>query len=132
MQKNSTVALISANRLLLLKRGDTAPRMPGRYCLPGGGAEEHDNDLYDTAVRELCEETSICLNKLELTPMLVKYHSGYSKTVFVCNQDHRYEVNLNWEHSSYIWASYSECFKYELVPGLDTTIKTLCNWGFLI
>ena len=131
MQKNSTVALISANKLLLLKRGPTAPWMPEKYCLPGGGVEDNES-LIDAAVRELREETNIVLHSNELTPLEVKYHSGYSKTIFVCNQDGLYEVNLNWEHSSYVWASYQDCFKHELVPGLGTTIKTLCHWGFLM
>ena len=130
MQKSSTVALISNNKLLLLKRGETAPWNPGRYCLPGGKIEDNES-LVDCAIRELYEETGIVLKSNQLTPLTINYHQ-YSKTVFVCNNESSYSVNLNWEHSEYVWASYKESFLMWLVPGLDVTIKALCHWGYLI
>lgn len=130
MQKSSTVALISNNKLLLLKRGDSAPWNPGRYCLPGGKLEDNET-LVECAVRELCEETSIVLNTHQLTPLTISYPK-YSKIIFVCNNDSSYFVQLNWEHSEYVWVSYKESSQVDLVPGLDVTIKSLCHWGYLI
>jgi 8-oxo-dGTP pyrophosphatase MutT (NUDIX family) len=130
MQKSATVALISDNKLLLLKRGDTAPWMPNKYCLPGGGVDKNES-LIEAAIRELVEETSIVLNSNQLTPLTISYPK-YSKVVFVCNNDNNYSVQLNWEHSDYIWVSYKESSQADLVPGLDVTIKSLCHWGYLI
>jgi 8-oxo-dGTP pyrophosphatase MutT (NUDIX family) len=130
MQKSSTVALISNNRLLLLKRGDSAPWNPNRYCLPGGKLEDNET-LIDCAVRELYEETSIVLKSNQLIPLTISYPK-YSKTIFVCNNDSNYSVRLNWEHSDAIWVSYKESSLVDLVPGLDVTIKSLCHWGYLI
>ena len=130
MQKSATVALISSNKLLLLKRGESAPWNPNRYCLPGGKLEDNET-LINGAIRELYEETSIALNANQLTPLTVSYPK-YSKTVFVCNNDSSYIVKLNWEHSDSIWVSYQESSHVDLVPGLATTIKTLCHWGYLI
>jgi len=130
MQKSATVALISSNKLLLLKRGESAPWNPNRYCLPGGKLEDNET-LVDCAVRELYEETSIVLKSNQLTPLTISYPK-YSKTIFVCNSDSSYSVKLNWEHSDARWVSYSESSLVDLVPGLAVTIKALCHWGYLI
>jgi len=40
MQKSATVAVINSDKkFLILRRGKSAPWMPGRYCLPGGKVE---------------------------------------------------------------------------------------------
>lgn len=130
MQKSSTVALISNNKLLLLKRGNTAPWQPNKYCLPGGGVDKNES-LIEAAIRELREETNVILEDSYLTPLTINYPK-YSKIIFVCNKDSSYDVKLNWEHSEYQWASYMESFSIPLVPGLDVTIKALCHWGYLI
>jgi 8-oxo-dGTP pyrophosphatase MutT (NUDIX family) len=129
MQKSSTVALISSNKLLLLKRGESAPWNPGKYCLPGGKLE-HNETLVDCAVREMFEETGIKLSGPELKPLMITYPK-YSKLIFVCNSEGLYPVVLNWEHSSYLWASTHDAPRIDLVPGLDVTIKTLCHHGYL-
>lgn len=130
MQKSATVSLISSNKLLLLKRGDTAPWMPGKYCLPGGKLEPNES-LIEAAVRELYEETDIKVSPLELFSLEIVYKSGYNKTVFVCNTPGLYYVNLNWEHVEYRWASCEDALYMKLVPGLATTIKTLRHHGYL-
>lgn len=130
MQKSATIALISSNKLLLLKRGESAPWNPGRYCLPGGKIE-HNETLINCAVRELSEETGIVLKSSQLTPIIISYPE-YSKTVFVCNSDSNHVVTLNWEHSHYHWATREDAAAMKLVPGLWTTIKTLAHSGHLI
>jgi 8-oxo-dGTP pyrophosphatase MutT (NUDIX family) len=130
MQKSSTIALINNNKILLLKRGDTAPWSPGKYCLPGGKLEDNET-LVSCAIRELYEETNITLERHQLTPLTIKYPK-YSKVIFVCNKNNPYSVTLNWEHSDYIWATYKDSCYISMVPGLETTIKTLCHWGYLI
>lgn len=131
MQKSSTVALISDNKLLLLKRGETAPWMPGKFCLPGGKLEPNET-LIQAAIRELYEETNIKVSPTELHSLDISYKSGYNKQVFVCNTPNLYYVTLNWEHVEYRWASFHDASSMKLVPGLWTTIKSLCHWGFLI
>ncbi|SIS46066.1 NUDIX hydrolase [Salimicrobium flavidum] len=37
-------------------RSLTMRRQPGEVCFPGGMADEEDNHLQDTAIREMCEE----------------------------------------------------------------------------
>lgn len=132
MQKNSTVALIDRHdRLLLLLRGSTAPWMPNRYCLPGGGINQNEN-LIDAGIREVYEETGIELDKNLVNPVTVNYKSGYSKIVFVHKSPQILSVVLNWEHSDYVWTSTSKALNMDLVPGLRTTIKTLVDQGYVI
>lgn len=129
MQKSATVALISNNRLLLLKRGSTAPWNPNKYCLPGGKLE-HNEELIDCAVRELHEETSILLEPSQLIPLKITYPK-YSKLIFVCNENSMYSVHLNWEHSAFLWTEYSEHTNLDVVPGLNQIFNTLASNNFL-
>jgi len=129
-QKSATVALISFNSLLLLKRGSTAPWNPDKYCLPGGKLEDNES-LLDCAKRELYEETGIELYNEQLKPLTINYPK-YSKTIFVCNEDVIYSVKLNWEHTTFLWAKNCDAQYIPMVPGLSTTIKTLTDHGLLI
>jgi 8-oxo-dGTP pyrophosphatase MutT (NUDIX family) len=129
MQKSATVALVSNNRLLLLERGHSAPWNPNKYCLPGGKLEDNES-LISCAIRELKEETNIDLSSGELVPVAINY-PRYSKTIFVCCDNQNYTVKLNWEHSKYLWVSYQDSFNVPIVPGLETTIKTLVDQGYM-
>jgi 8-oxo-dGTP pyrophosphatase MutT (NUDIX family) len=125
VQKSATVAVINnEQKLLLLRRGSTAPWMPGRYCLPGGKVEQNEG-LINCAIRELGEETGIVIaDNNYLTPFTVQYSSGYSKTIFTITMNNPV-VNLNWEHDNYVWANSSDIINLNIVPGLNTTIKSL-------
>jgi 8-oxo-dGTP pyrophosphatase MutT (NUDIX family) len=126
MKRSATVALISDKKVLVLRRGPTAPWMPGIYCLPGGHRDDYES-LENCAVRELCEETGIVLVANELEKIHVKYTNGYENTIFFYNKGENYEVNLNWEHDHYMWINSLEAKTTRLVPNLDTTIKTLAE-----
>ena len=131
MQKSATVAVINVQKkLLILRRGTSAPWMPGSYCLPGGKVEPNE-ELINCASRELGEETGISYSVDEFKPINIQYKNGYSKTVWmaVVNSD---KVILNWEHDDYRWVSSAESSTIDLVPGLRTTIKTLADRGHVI
>ncbi|NDB59010.1 NUDIX hydrolase [bacterium] len=130
-QKTSTVAVIdSYKKLLILRRGESAPWMPGRYCLPGGHVEPNETNT-SAAIRELNEETGISYPIENLKTITINYSSGYSKTVWIAHVNSN-NVSLNWEHDHYLWVSSMESFLVSLVPGLGTTIKTLSDSGHLI
>lgn len=52
------------NRLLLITR--LTDPFKNRYAFPGGFLDVDKEDLYDTAVRELAEETGFSINKKDL------------------------------------------------------------------
>lgn len=132
MQKSATVAVINSHKkLLILRRGTTAPWKPGCYCLPGGKVEPNE-ELIECAIRELGEETGIVIaDNNYLTPFTVRYGSGYNKIIFTITMNNPV-VSLNWEHDDYQWVSYAESSTIDLVPGLRTTIKTLADRGHVI
>lgn len=131
MQKTATVAVINPQKkLLILRRGPSAPWMPERYCLPGGRVEPNEDNTY-AASRELSEEAGISYSVDEFKTINIQYKNGYSKTVWIAsvNSD---KVILNWEHDHHLWVSVEESYLVSLVPGLRTTIKTLAHQGYVI
>ena len=96
-QKFSTVAVINRDKkILLLKRGSTAPWNPNNYCFPGGTVESGET-LEQAAIRELYEETGI--------------EVGYKKTIFVTKVNYT-EVRLNYEHTDYTWTDSAGSINY--------------------
>lgn len=131
MQKAATVAVINPEKkLLILRRGPTAPWMPGRYCLPGGHVEPNEDMTY-AASRELSEETGISYPVDEFKTINVKYNYGYSKIVWIAHVNSN-KVCLNWEHDDYRWINEQDAFVIHLVPGLGVTIKALHGHGYVI
>ena len=88
MQKSATVALIKNNKLLLLKRGSTAPWNPDKYCLPGGKLE-HNEELIECGARELYEETNILLDKKGNVSYIVRACQWWSSQP---NEHHRQQT----------------------------------------
>lgn len=130
-KKTATIAVINEyNKLLILRRGKTAPWMPGRYCLPGGHVEPNEDGAY-AAVRELSEETGLSFPVDNLKYVNVIFDNNYTKTIHVA-QINDPKVILNFEHDHYAWISRSDSFSYDLVPRLDFTIKTLYQKGLII
>jgi len=126
-QKSATIALIDNGKVLLLKRGDTAPWQPNKYCLVGGGVDDKES-LLDAAVRETEEEVGISLARNSVKDIVISYNNGYSKIVFFCFLQNA-NIILNYEHSYYNWFDYSSCLKlYKqnlLVPRLIRTLSVL-------
>lgn len=126
-QKSATIALLNDNKVLLLKRGDTAPWQPNKFCLVGGGVEDNES-LLDAAIRETNEEVGINIDRSLLKDIVISYNNGYSKVVFYCLlQDSK--VVLNYEHSFYDWFDFDSCLKLYrknlLVPRLIRTLSVL-------
>jgi 8-oxo-dGTP pyrophosphatase MutT (NUDIX family) len=132
-QKSATIALINNNKVLLLKRGHSAPWMPNKYCLVGGGVDDNES-LIDAAIRETKEEVGVSLDKSLVKDFVVTYSNNYSKTVFLTFVDN-INISLNYEHSEYGWFDYSNCTEmYKdrlLVPRLMKTLSSLRSVGVI-
>lgn len=122
-QRSSTIAIKSNDHILLLKRGKTAPYMPERYCLPGGILDGNES-LEECCIRELSEETGIIVDTNSIKSNIIRYRTGNEKIVFSIELDNP-EVKLNWEHDDYVWVDSKSIDKYNLVPGLRTTLNFL-------
>ena len=130
-QKFSSVAVINRDKkVLLLKRGSTAPYNPDNYCFPGGTVE-YNESLEQAAIRELYEETGIVVRDDSLTKMVIVYPSGYKKVIFVTNVDD-VNVSLNFEHTHYDWVDYAGSNKYPMVNGMRITLSNLYESGLMM
>jgi len=109
-QKTVTVGIFHNDKVLLLKRGETAPWQPNKYCLPGGGLDK-DESLISGAIRETLEETNLSITREELRRLIIPYKNGRKSIVYV-TKIHDPVVTLNYEHSEYVWLSYQECGSY--------------------
>lgn len=65
--------------VLLLQRSWNLAHHPGQVAFPGGGREEHDLDLVDTALREAREETGIDTNGVEVLSTFESLYIPVSK-----------------------------------------------------
>jgi len=111
----AAVAAQSADgSVLLLKRGATAPWMPGRWNLPGGVAD-HGEPLEETARRETAEETGLRVGELRKLLTVVEPES---RTVFFHTTDFEGEVQTDWESAEARWVPVGEARSYDLVPGV--------------
>lgn len=129
-QKFSSVAVINRDKkILLLRRGPTAPWNPNSYCFPGGNVEANES-LETAAARELFEETGISVSENDLEKIVIVYPSGYKKTIFAIKVDSA-DVSLSYEHTDYVWTNVSESLKYPMVTGLRITINNLAENGFI-
>jgi len=123
MQKNITNIVTDGERVLLLKRGSTAPWMPNKYCFPGGKIEDGEN-IVVAGLRELKEETGISYPESVVEYIDVKFRSNYSKRVLLLKYKDLPKVKLNWEHSDYEWVSIKNIFdRNDLVPSIKPVIR---------
>jgi len=123
MQKNITNIVTDGERVLLLKRGSTAPWMPNKYCFPGGKIEDGEN-IVVAGLRELKEETGISYPESIVEYIDVKFRSNYSKRVLLLKYKDLPKVKLNWEHSDYEWVSIKNIFdRNDLVPSIKPVIR---------
>jgi len=133
-QKSATIALLNSGKVLLLKRGSSAPWQPNKFCLIGGGIDR-DESLLDAALREANEEVGINLDKNSIKDITVNYNNGYSKVVFFA-EDIKCPIVLNYEHSEYGWFTYGDCLKMYnqkmLVPRLLCVLKNLFQKGLIV
>lgn len=126
-QKSITIGIVNNNKVLLLKRGESAPYQPNKYCLPGGGVEKGES-LVNAIIRETLEETNLTFTRENLRRLVVSYKDGRTRLIYAAKVTDPIVV-LNYEHSDYVWLDYDSCWKYYhqgfLVPYLITKLKTL-------
>ena len=66
------------NRVLLLRRGMTAPWMPGRWNLPGGNVERGETPEQG-AIREAEEEAGVIGRVVQAIEPALEFHDGRSQ-----------------------------------------------------
>lgn len=128
-----TCLLEHDGKILLFKRSNRVGTYRGRWGGVAGYVEELE-DPYDTAIKEISQETGIGLDAI----MLVK--KGQPLEISDTYEGRRYDwivypflfhikdkalVRIDWEHEEYRWILPSEVKKFDTVPGLDKVVAEL-------
>lgn len=100
-------------KLLIVKRADVeGDPWSGDIAFPGGKRSSEDNNIFETAKRELFEETGIDLQDIEPIGVMPIEHSIVRRQMKVqpvlFHQKEPQEIRLSYELQSYLWASLKE------------------------
>lgn len=128
-----TCLLEHGGKILLLKRSNLVGTYRGLWGGVAGYVEDLE-DPYDTALKEISQETSVGLDEITLIKkgdpieVLDTYEGKrYDWVVypFLFHVQDKKLVRLDWEHEEYRWVYPSEVKKLDLVPGLDDVVTQL-------
>jgi len=93
---------------LILKRGEKA-HYPGIWQMVTGKVKK-DEKAFETARREVMEETNLTIEKLFVVPNVNPFYSLFDDTihfvpVFLCLVSESAEVTISKEHCKYSWVN---------------------------
>lgn len=125
-ENQSTTAIVAMfdehDRVLILKRGPTAPWEPNRWSLVGGMVEDGENPE-EALKREVKEETSLDI-------WTIKFFKNVKATwgtlsIFTANTEG--EPILDYENTEYAWIRYDEIDDYDYVPYVKGILRFVLN-----
>lgn len=119
----AAVIVMFNDKVLILKRGSTAPWMPNMWNLPGGGVEEGEG-IQHAAERECQEEAGI-------SPSILGEVATYNDKDFelhifkgLAGSD---SVSLNFESSDYKWVDKYDYNDYNYVPYVQEVLSKVLS-----
>lgn len=107
-----------AGKTLVLQRGNTAPWMPNKWGLPGGGIDGNESPE-DAAIRECQEEISLTPKNMNFLEKI--NYPDY--TIHIFSGEISGEPKLNFEHSNFAFINIEDLNKYDFVPGLANLLQ---------
>jgi 8-oxo-dGTP pyrophosphatase MutT (NUDIX family) len=140
-EKEAYVCLLAVdeqNRVLLLRRGLTAPWQPLRWSLPGGKVEVGELPFF-ALMREVKEEMNVDLRPEYLEIFSIVEHDNLFGYYYWYNCPDMYCFDttvLNFENDRLLWVEEDQLGTYDLITGLkekiDLFVFTLNNFGDLL
>lgn len=114
-------------KVLLLKRATSI--LNDVWCYIGGSIEEGES-AWESALREIKEETGITKVLLYASNKFDQIYSPkenyiYIAPVFVGYVVEQQEIILNYEHSDYKWLSFKEAIETTTLPGNDEVLMSI-------
>ena len=120
-----TCILVNADdEILILKRSNMVKTYKGLWGGVAGYIEE-DEEPYDTALKEIREETGLLENDIkfikqgkpiEFTDFYKGERYDWEVFPFLFKYEKKDKIQIDWEHSEYRWISPSEIEKMDAVP----------------
>lgn len=95
--------VLEDGKALYVKRGPDAPDYPNHWCFPGGMAEG-DETPAQAAIRESDEEVGFKPAPDRLDPVSMSTEHGVEFHTFIVRLEDRFEPELNYEHTEFVWA----------------------------
>lgn len=121
------VIIVSNDKILLLRRSNTAPSRPLGWDLPGGVVEEGE-DPYVTALRETDEEAGIKLESAEIIHLKMRPSTsfdGNSLQMFFRASTDTHDVKLSFEHDKFKWVTIVDALETDLPPAYIEALKKI-------
>ena len=118
----AAVIILKDDKALILRRGMSAPWMPGKWNLAGGGIDAGENPQ-QAAIRECEEEAGI-------TPVNVKFHKKISDpgfTLYLFVGETTQEPHINYESSEFTWVAKEDLKHYDFVPYIQQEIAMVLH-----
>ena len=114
--KASMVVVFNENReVLILKRSPGPHWMPEKWGLPGGHIEKGESPA-NAARREVMEETNLILRN-------IKHYKDKRDVAIYYSTEFSGNVEIDFEHTDWAWASYDELDNYDTTPNLKENVK---------
>jgi len=120
--KTSVIGLLNDNKVLILKRGSTAPWMPNKWSLVGGGIEEGENPK-ETIIRECLEEIGLKPNNVSFDHKIMTVDTG--EIYYFYGELESQNIKLDYENSNYKFITKNEINNYDFVPYIKEFILTV-------
>ena len=108
-------------KILMLRRGATAPWMPGKWNLPGGTVDPGES-AKQTAAREAQEETGILVSNMKL---LRKERAAGGIVYVFYTTTFKGEPKAGWENPVLRWVPKEKAPALDLVPGIRKALQSL-------
>jgi 8-oxo-dGTP diphosphatase len=118
----AAVAVEKDGQILMLRRGKTAPWMPGKWNLPGGEVEEGETPQ-QAAAREAREEASIQVGSMKLLKKVPM--KGMGDVYFFHSTKFSGKPKFNWESDAMQWTPVEAAVRMPLVPGVKSALVKL-------
>lgn len=115
---------------LLLKRSGNV-RFPNLWQMVTGEKEKEEEDLKETVLREIYEETSLTPKKIWLVQKINYYKNKHELCiipVFAALVSKNSQVKISNEHSDYAWVSRTEAKKLVAWDGQRNSIDIIYNF----
>lgn len=116
--KNAVAVIINDdNKILLLKRSETAPWMPKKWSLVGGNIDKGERPQ-QTVEREIEEETGLKIKNF-IKSFTIERHANSIEHVFACRYNGELtDIKLDNENTNYGWYDVNEIDYLDTVPHL--------------